>query len=138
MRYLAIDPGARRTGLAVGDDETGIASPLEVIDTASEVERMRRVHSAIASEEPDALVLGLPFNMDGSEGPAAKRARAYAEVLSKATGLHVHLADERLTSAVADEQMARTGLTHKQKKQLRDALAAAALLRSFLAERLGD
>lgn len=134
MRYLAIDPGGKRTGLALGDDVSRLASPLEVIETGSPVERMRRIRKVVDQEQPDALVLGLPLNMDGTEGPAAKGARAFAEELRSETGLEVHLADERLTSAKADEQMARTGLTHKQKKQLRDALAAAALLQDFLTQ----
>ncbi|QDU72675.1 Holliday junction resolvase RuvX [Mucisphaera calidilacus] len=131
-RYLAIDPGGKRTGLALGDDLTKLASPLDVIQTASPTERLRQIRDAIEREQPDELVLGLPLNMDGSEGPAAKAARLFADELREATQLEVHLADERLTSDVADQQMARTGLTHKQKKQLRDALAAATLLQDFL------
>ncbi|WP_428387389.1 Holliday junction resolvase RuvX [Mucisphaera sp.] len=132
MRYLAIDPGAKRTGLAIADDQTAIATPLEVIETGSETERLRRIQQAITREQPDALVLGLPMNMDDTEGPAAKLSRAFAKQLEEATGLTVHLTDERLTSDAADAQMAQSGLTHKQKKQRRDALAAAVLLQNFL------
>ncbi len=135
MRYLAIDLGAKRTGLAVGDDATGIASPLDVIVTAAEAERLRFIARAIDDQGPDALVLGLPLNMDGSEGPAARAARAFAGQLQQRFGLPVHFADERLSSVAADEQMARTGLTHKGKKRRRDALAAAAILRAYLATR---
>ena len=132
MRYLAIDLGGKRTGLAVGDDETRIASPLDVIETSAETERWRQLQKVIEAEAPDALVVGLPLNMDGSDGPAAKNARAFADQLAQRTGLPVHLHDERLSSAAADEAMANTGLTHGQKKQRRDALAAAAILRGFL------
>ncbi len=131
MRYLAIDLGAKRTGLATGDDESRIASPLTTIDTAADQERWRQLTKIIEVEQPDALVLGLPLNMDDTEGPAAQAARAFAEQLAQRFNLPVHLQDERLTSAAADAQMARTGLTHAQKKQRRDALAAAAILRAF-------
>lgn len=130
-RLLAIDLGLKRTGLAVGDSQLRIASPVGVIETAAEEERLRGIARAIQEQGPDALVLGVPYNMDGSAGPAAKQAMAFARRLEERFGLTVHLADERLTSAAADEQMARTGLTHGQKKARRDALAAAAILRAF-------
>lgn len=132
MRYLAIDLGDRRTGLAVGDEQSGIVSPVRVIDTRSGDERLRQLGVAIEDEQPDALVLGVPLNMDGSVGPAAKKSQALAELLRERFGLAVHLVDERLTSAAADQQMARSGWTHGQKKARRDALAAAAILRDFL------
>ena len=133
MRYLAIDLGEKRTGLAVGDDVTGIASPLDVIHTAGAQERFKQLERAIDEQGPDALVLGVPLNMDGSEGPGVTKSRAFAKELGERFGLPVHLVDERLTSATADDQMAQTGLTRGQKKARRDALAAAAILRNFLA-----
>ncbi len=133
MRYLALDLGDKRTGVAVGDDETRIVSAVGAIVTSAPDERMRQVARFIADEQPDALVVGLPLNMDGSEGPPAKKVLALAERLRQRFGLPVHTMDERLTSAAADAQMARTGLTHGQKKARRDALAAAQILRDFLA-----
>lgn len=133
MRYLAIDLGEKRTGLAVGDDGTGIASPVGVINTAGQDERIRQVGLAIDEHGPDALVLGVPLNMDGSDSPGVTKAKAFGEELAKRYGLTVHLFDERLTSVEADEQMAQSGLTYGQKKARRDALAAAAILRGFLA-----
>lgn len=135
MRYLSIDLGGKRTGLATGDDETGIVSPLDVIVTANADERLRRLGDFIRDEQPDALVLGMPFNMDGSLGPAAAKSKALAAMLTERFGLPVYPMDERLTSAAADQQMAGSGLTHGQKKARRDALAAAAILRDFLEAR---
>ena len=131
MRYLAIDLGDKRTGVALGDDASGIATPLEVITTTSEPELFNQLGRVIEREGPDALVVGWPLNMDGSAGPSADKCKAIADRLGQSTGLPVHLHDERLTSAVADEQMAMTGLTHKQKKARRDALAAAAILSGY-------
>ena len=73
------------------------------------------------------------LNMDGTEGPRSKSVRAFAERLRDRTGRVVHLADERLSTADADWSLARSGLTHKQKKQRRDAVAAAGILGEFLA-----
>ncbi|MDX1681537.1 MAG: Holliday junction resolvase RuvX, partial [Phycisphaeraceae bacterium] len=133
MRYLAIDLGQKRTGLATGDDELEVVTPVGVIATASEGQRLQQLRQAIDDHGPDALVVGLPLNMDGSEGPAAESAREFARSLSEETGLPVHLADERRTSEAANAKMARSGLTHQGKKKRRDALAAAEILTRFLA-----
>jgi putative Holliday junction resolvase len=82
------------------------------------------------------LIVGLPLNMDGTEGPRAKMVRDFtarlAARLPTAPTRPIHFQDERLTSVDADWQLARSGKTHKEKKQLRDALAAATMLRDFL------
>ncbi len=135
-RYLAIDLGDQRTGLALGDSVMRIASPLEVI----EVPRARgegeallvAIVGAAKSSGATALVVGLPLNMDGSEGQRSVIARAMATRLGAATGLLVHFQDERLSTARADWQMARSGMTRGKKKSRRDALAAAGILQDFL------
>lgn len=132
MRYLCIDLGDKRTGIATGDDGSGIATPLDVINTANPGERLRQLVALIEREGPDALVVGLPLNMDDSEGPSAKKVLVFIDELAAATKLPIHAHDERLSSAMANEQMAMSGLTHKQKKARRDALAAAAILRGYL------
>jgi len=137
MRVLAIDLGQKRTGLAVGSDVTGIVTPLKMIDTASDHLRLDAIGAAIREHEPDALALGYPLNMDGSEGKPAKAMRALAEQLQQRFDLPVHLVDERTSSEAADEKMARSGLTHGQKKQRRDSLAASEILTRFL-NRVGD
>lgn len=131
-RYLAIDPGDKRTGLAVGDDATGQAGPAGVIEAAEPRGLLQGIRDAIEEYRPDALVIGVPYNMDGGEGPAARKSLALAALLELNTGLSVHRADERLTSYAADDAMRLTGLTHRQKKSRRDALAAAVILRDFL------
>jgi len=134
MRYLAIDLGDKRTGVAVGDDVTRLAQPVEVIVTRQREELLRQLGRVIAEHGPGALVLGLPLNMDGSVGPAARKVEAFAKVLRERFQLPVYPFDERLTSFAADQQMRQSGLTHGQKKDRRDALAAATLLGDFLAQ----
>jgi putative Holliday junction resolvase len=135
MRYLCIDLGQKRTGLAVGDDETRLVSPLDVIEQPSGERLIESLMKSIDQQRPAALVVGLPVNMDGTEGGAAKAVRGLGAALAERANLPVHFQDERLTSYAADQQMAQTGRTHKQKKQLRDALAAAEILREFLESR---
>lgn len=132
MRYLAIDLGDRRTGLAGGDDETRLVQPLRVLETPFGDALREALLDAIARDGPDALVIGLPINMDGTEGDRAKRTRTFGDALGTACGLAVHYQDERLTSHAAEAHLDRSGRTHAQKRRLRDALAAAEILRDFL------
>ena len=136
-RFLGVDLGDRRTGLALGDDATGLGAPIGRIDVPASRrdELVGAVADAAREQEADAIVVGLPVNMDGTEGPRARLSRDFAAALGARSGLEVHLHDERLTSAEADWAMAGGGLTHKQKKARRDAIAAAAMLRDFLAAR---
>jgi len=137
MRYLCFDLGDKRTGLALGDDETGIVSPAGMAECAFDGALLDRLSLVVEEHEPDELVIGLPLNMDGSHGPQARRIAAFAEKLAERVLRPIHLQDERLSSFAADEAMSQSGLTHKQKKQRRDALAAAAILKSFLDARVG-
>jgi len=135
-RYLAIDLGEKRTGLAVGDSVLRIASPLEVIEVPSDREAgaalVAEIARSAASVGADVLVVGLPLNMDGTEGPRAKAVRTLAAMIGAKAGRPVLFHDERLSTARADWQMARTGMTRGEKKGRRDAIAAAAILQEFL------
>ncbi len=134
MRYLAVDLGDKRTGLAVGDDASGLVSPAGMIEKpiAPGDELLAGIDAAIEEFGADVLVFGLPLNMDDSEGPRAKLVRVFAQRVAERTGLAVEFQDERLTSAEASWSMARSGMTRGQKKNRRDTLAAAAILRDFL------
>ena len=131
-RFLAVDVGGKRTGLALGDTLTRMAMPIEVLHVPKGPGLLDAIAKAAKAHAPDAIVMGLPLNMDGSEGPAVVQARAFAAEVQARTGLPVHLQDERLTSFEADQRMARSGRTHGEKRELRDALAAAAMLEDFL------
>ncbi|MGA1043789.1 MAG: Holliday junction resolvase RuvX [Phycisphaerales bacterium] len=136
MRYLAVDLGGKRTGLAVGDDLTRIASPVDVLEIPPGPRLVEAILRAIAEHGPDALVIGLPLNMDGSEGEAAKQVRAFGDLLAKAASLPIEFHDERLTSRAAELDLA--GLyTRKGKKRRLDAVAAARILSGYLARERG-
>ncbi len=135
MRYLAIDLGDKRTGLAVGDDRLRLATPVLVIETRDRNVLLQQLATVVEEHGPGELVVGLPLNMDGSEGPRSKIARTFARQLQERFGLPVHLHDERLTSHAAEEKLQQRDLSRGQKKERRDALAAAELLTSFLQTR---
>lgn len=141
LRYLCIDLGDKRTGLALGDSITRLVSPLEVLEVPIANRNgedlldalTRAIDDQVGRASPAGLVFGLPINMDDTEGPRAKLVRAFAARLAARTTHPIHFQDERLSSAAADWSMSQSGLTHKQKKARRDALAAASILRDFLA-----
>ncbi len=132
MRYLAIDLGDKRTGIAVGDNELRMAQPVCVLQVPIGDLLITAITKAIEEQGVDALVMGLPLNMDGSLGQRVEITKTFAEKLRAATNLDIHFQDERLTSSAAEEQLSGSGKTHKQKKKMRDALAAAEILNDFL------
>lgn len=141
LRYLAIDLGDKRTGFALGDDITHIVSPIEVVSVPRHTDDARllaETQRIIEAQNPGAIVIGLPLNMDDTEGPAAKSARDFGALLAMKTNLPIHFQDERLTSFAADQQLAGTGRTRKEKKGISDALAAAEILRDFLSSQSQD
>jgi putative Holliday junction resolvase len=131
-RWLGVDHGTRRIGVAGGSTADGIASPLAVVAAEPQDQALRRLAGLAADYEADGFVVGLPLNMDGTEGPQAKLARRMAAALAEATGLDVRLWDERLSSFAADGLLAGR-LTRRKRKARQDALAAADMLREFLA-----
>ena len=131
-RYLAIDLGDRRTGVAVGDDGTCLVTPLSVLEVPRGPALDEAIARVVDEHAPDAIVVGLPLHMDGTEGDRAKISRAFGEGLAARTGVPVHYQDERLTSDAAETRLAQSGRTHKQKKAVRDAIAAAVILADFL------
>ena len=136
MRWLAIDPGTKRLGLAVGGQEGAIASPVKTIPAEPRKAALAAVKAIAADYGVAGIVVGLPINMDGTEGPQALHARALAADVAAATGLEVRLHDERLSSFAADRKLAGH-MTRNKRRTRQDAIAAAEFLRDFL-EGLGN
>ncbi len=134
MRYLAIDFGFKRLGLAICDPSEIIVSPLCQLpnDKNRSEPVFQKIASLIAENQVEAVVVGLPLNMDDSEGPQAKASRKFAENLGNKINLPIFLQDERLSSQAADEKLHETGLTRQKRKDRRDMLAACDILQDFL------
>ncbi|MFQ5805702.1 MAG: Holliday junction resolvase RuvX [Phycisphaerae bacterium] len=132
-RWLGIDYGERRIGLALGDPAERIASPAATLDgTGTASGNARRVLQWAAENDVAAAVVGLPINMDGSLGPQAKRSQEFAQQLRNLGNLPVELWDERLSSFQADQFMRAAILSRSKRRKRRDALAAQVILQSFL------
>lgn len=130
-RLIGVDHGERRIGLAVGDEETGMAFPRPAVRAGR-----RAIHDirTLATEEGTTrIVVGLPLNMDGSEGAQAAAARAFGTRLG-ALGLDVTFADERLTTWDAAERMTRSAQRQSAPDAI-DSAAAAIILEQYLADR---
>ena len=96
---------------------------------------LRRISAVLEAEEIDAVVVGLPVNMDGTEGPRVRQVRQFVLTLQQRTDKPIHLHDERLSSFEADCLVGDLELTRKKKKKRLDAIAAAAILRSFFEQK---
>lgn len=133
-RILGVDLGARRIGLAVSDPSGIIASPLGVIERSGDSHRDRVAIVAAANEsEATIVVVGLPREMSGRMGPAAKAARAEVEALRElAPALAFELVDERMTTVIAQRTLIDAGVRRKNRKQTVDKVAAAVILQSYL------
>jgi len=133
MRYLAIDYGLKHTGLAICDHNETIASPLTVIQGQKDL--LNKIVDIVSAENVEAVVLGLPLNMDDSTGPQAKLVFKFAGQLKKHLDIPIHFQDERLSTFSAEEKIASSDLSRKKKKQRLDAIAAAEILEAFLEQK---
>lgn len=106
MRYLALDVGERRIGLAVGDEEAGLARPLRTLRRRSVEADIAAIRDIARKEEVSALLIGLPLTLRGDEGPQAARVRRFADACGR-LGLPVEMYDERFTTSEAGIQGAR-------------------------------
>ena len=131
---LGIDLGGKRTGLAFAETLSGLVMPIEVLRASEGPALDSALDDAIREHGPHRLVIGLPLNMDGTEGPAAQKSRAMGENLQQRHGLPVEYQDERLTSFAAEADLAERKLNRQAKKNVADAHAAAEILRDWLAE----
>ncbi len=134
MRFLGIDYGTRRIGLAYGD-ELGIATPLPALTDADAAKRRAGLAAVVKARRVTDLVLGYPYNMDGTTGFKAKEVDAFADQLRADLGLPVHLIDERLTSHMAEAGMTQLELREIRAKGIVDSRAAALILQDFLDQR---
>ncbi len=134
MRFLGIDYGTRRIGLAAGD-ELGIATPLPALVGAGLAARRSALAAVVKQRRIDEIVLGYPLNMNGTAGYKAKEMEALAVELRAELGLPVHLLDERLTSHMAEQGMNEKQLREIRAKGIIDSRAAAVILQDYLDQR---
>lgn len=134
-RILGLDFGSKTVGVAISDPLLYTAQGLEIIrrDRENKIRKtLVRIEEICSEYEVSKIVLGLPLNMDDSEGERALKTRAFAEDIERRTGLEVIFWDERLTTVEADETMDELGIFGAKRKELVDEIAAMIILQSYL------
>lgn len=134
MIRLGVDLGARRVGVALHAEDEVPARPLDTVERVEGVSVVGAVAALVAAHRVEEVVVGLPLEMSGDDGPAARNARRFATSLARRVACPVTLWDERLTTVQA--QRARTGLGRRGREGI-DAEAAAILLQSYVDARRG-
>lgn len=135
MRILGLDLGSKRIGVALSDELGWTSRGIEVIECKGREKDLARIGRLVEEHRVAEIVVGLPLNMDGSEGPAAIAARRFAARLEARLGIPVRLWDERLTTWEAGGILKEAGVRPARRKQLVDKLAAALILKSYLESR---
>jgi putative Holliday junction resolvase len=130
---LGIDLGSKRIGIATSDRSGTIATPYTVLLRCGSMGGdHRNIAKMVVEEEAEAVVVGLPLNMDGSEGKAAQAARVEASRMATVVGVPVHVHDERLTTVEADRVLMEKKMNAQARRRVVDKVAAAVMLQSWL------
>ncbi len=133
MRILGIDYGRRRIGLAISDEAGFLARPLDPYRRTHSFRRDLESLARLAREfEAGAIVVGLPLNMDGSKGEMALEVEEFVAQLQAVSKIAIVVSDERLTSVEAERVLLEGNVKRKDRKQLRDGLAATLILQGYL------
>ena len=132
MKIMAIDYGDAHTGVAISDRTLTLCGFSAVVTAYRPEAVIEQLQKLIAEHEVTELVLGHPLNMDGSRGPRAEKAEAFAEQLREATNLPVTLWDERRTTIDAHNILANNGKRAKERKKTVAAVAASLMLEGYL------
>lgn len=132
MIILSVDLGKARTGLAISDMTETLASPLAQISEKNPDMLLEKVTNVVFARDVDLIVVGLPKNMDGTEGESAKNAREFARKLKEKTGRLVRMQDERGTTITAHNYLNATNTRGIRRKNVVDSVAATIILQNFL------
>ena len=138
MRIMGLDFGSKTVGVALSDSLLITAQGLEIIGRKEENKLRRtlaRIEELIQEYEVTEIVLGLPKNMNGTEGERVALTREFAEKLERRTGLPVIFWDERLTTVAADKSMMEAGIRRERRKEYVDKIAASLILQGYLDSR---
>ena len=135
MIIMSVDLGKARTGIAICDRSEIMATPLTVIEEWNRDKLLEKISVIAAERKAQRIVVGLPVNMDGSEGESAQGAREFADRLREATGIEVVMSDERGTTKTAIGYLNQSDTRGKRRKAVIDAVAASIILQDHLDRR---
>jgi len=131
-RKMGVDYGDKRIGIALTDALCIISSPYEVYPNKGEEDALNHLVEIVKKYNVDGIAMGLPLNMDGTEGERALIHREFGEKLEKLSNVKVSFIDERLTSAEAEEILISSGVRREKRKELIDKIAAQIILQTYM------
>jgi putative Holliday junction resolvase len=134
-RIVSLDVGDKRIGVAVSDPTGMLVTPLRTIQRKNTQKDVTALSALLTEQEAEMVVVGLPTNMDGTEGEQARKVRSFAKHLESATKLPIEFEDERLSTFSAIESLVERGVKTGHNRDLVDMEAAAIILRSYLDRR---
>ena len=132
MKVMGIDYGDARTGIAISDLLCSIVGTTTVIHSKSRTNTLEQICALVKEQGVGEIVMGLPKNMDGTEGTRAELCREFGSLLQDATGIQVHFWDERRTTVEAHNILSEHNYHGKKRKNTVDAVAAALILEGYL------
>ena len=132
MRVLSIDLGDVRTGIAISDKGEILASPVCTIEERNREKLLEKIIEILENKKVEKIILGLPKNMDGTEGESAKKSRLFKDMLENKSGKEVILLDERGTTISAHNYLNMTDVRGKKRKSIVDSVAATIILQNYL------
>lgn len=138
LRALGLDIGSKRIGVAISDQSGLIGQALETIASTNPERDLRRILEIVRDYEVTEIVVGLPYNMDGSEGPQVDKVRKFMDLIAGNVSVPVHGWDERLTTVAAERALLEADMSRAKRRKLVDKIAAALILQGYLDHRRNE
>lgn len=132
MSILGIDWGESRIGIAVSDPAGIISMPVCILEVKDEQDAINQIKNVALDKNAELIVVGLPLNMDGTEGPMAAKVREFMRKLASSSTLRVECWDERMSSMAAERTLSEADVNSRKRKSFRDKLAAQVILQGYL------
>lgn len=138
VRILGLDIGTKRIGVAVSDPLGITAQSVSVVECKGSEKDLERIVALVEEYRATEIVVGVPYNMDGSEGPQAQQVRRFMAEIAVRSGLPVREWDERLSTVAAERVLLEADMSRAKRRKVVDKLAAAIILQGFLDKRRGE
>ncbi len=138
MRAMGLDIGSKRIGVAISDQSGLIAQALETIDSKGSERDIRRLLEIVRDYDVTEIVIGIPYNMDGSEGPQVEKVRKFKDLISENVDVPVYEWDERLTTVAAERVLLEADMSRAKRRKVIDRVAAALILQGHLDRRRNE
>jgi len=135
---MAIDYGVKRLGIAISNPEKTMSVPLTIIDVRPDDSHYETIIRLISDYNVEELIIGLPYNMDGTLGPSGSNVIQWSNTFKEKLGIPVNLWDERLSTYEAHNMLAQINIKHKKRKRIVDSLAASIILQNYIDSKNND